>query len=139
MRQIGSGNQNAQTEAEKDVFHPPTIPTLCQCLHCGEEYESYLIQWNTDRLIAGRFGHWVCPTEDCDGVGFGFDILPIDPDYVDEYGNRVWSEDDDADDLDDVEALDDLLVDESMIEGLDQAADIEAWLSEDEDDESIPF
>jgi len=137
MSHVGPSNQNAQTEAEKDVFRPPTIPTIVQCLHCGEEYESYMIQWIESRDT----GFWCCPTEGCDGKGFGFDILPIDPEYVDEYGNRVWSADegvDEFDDMTDVEELDDLLADESMIEGLDEAADIEAWLSED-DDESIPF
>ena len=30
---------------EGDPFGPPAIPTLVGCLHCGEEYESYRIEW----------------------------------------------------------------------------------------------
>jgi len=46
----------------------------------------------------------VLPIEGCDGRGFGFDILPVDPNYRDERGG--WFSDDDGED-DDEMAIDD--------------------------------
>ena len=37
-------------------------------------------------------GFWCCPMPGCDGIGFGFDIFPVDPEYRDERG---WFADDD--------------------------------------------
>jgi hypothetical protein len=80
-----------------DPFGPPAIPTLVGCLHCGEEYESYLIEWRVRRSLDGEMrGFWCCPTPGCDGIGFGFDILPVDEDYEDENG-KIWIGDDDED------------------------------------------
>jgi hypothetical protein len=81
-----------------DPFGPPAIPTLVACLHCGDEYESYLIERRRDRDSDGRMRWWwCCPTPGCGGRGFGFDILPIDQDWTDEEGNRMWVDDDDDD------------------------------------------
>ncbi|MCA9235368.1 MAG: hypothetical protein KDA44_07840 [Planctomycetales bacterium] len=108
-----------------DPFHPPTIPTMVNCLHCGEQYDSYLIEW---RIIHNRdgaeLGFWCCPTPGCDGLGFGCDILPADPEWRDERGG--WCDDDDADwydydDDDDADAAD-----------LDPGGDIEF-------DDDVPF
>ena len=49
-------------------------------------------------------GFWCCPIPGCDGRGFGFDILPTDPEYQDERGGWVsfddeGDEDDQGDDL----------------------------------------
>lgn len=76
-----------------DPFGPPPISTLVCCLHCGREYDSYRIEW---RAEPGKRGFWCCPIPGCDGIGFGFDILPVDPDYQDEHGG--WVYDDDSDD-----------------------------------------
>lgn len=83
-----------------DCFKPPAIPTLVHCLHCGEEYESYLMYWETGVDARGKpDGFWCCGTDGCDGRGFGFDVFPIDPDYVGEDGRRMsWSDDDEAED-----------------------------------------
>lgn len=35
----------------------------------------------------------------CGGCGFGFDILPVDPDYQDERGGWVSDDGDDSDDF----------------------------------------
>lgn len=35
----------------------------------------------------GEGWHWVCPTPGCGAAGFGFDILPTDPEWKDEHGN----------------------------------------------------
>ena len=82
-----------------DPFGPPAVPTLVGCLHCQQEYESYLIE---RRQEPGRDGvprwWWCCPIEGCDGRGFGFDILPVDHDWTDEDGERIWTDDEDDDD-----------------------------------------
>jgi len=81
---------------ETDPFRPPAIPTLVGCLHCGQAYESYRIEWRIERTVEGRSqGFWCCPIEGCDGRGFCCDIFPLDPNYTDEDGNRVWCDTDD--------------------------------------------
>src|SRR5438552_14924820 len=82
-----------------DPFGPPAVPTLVACLHCGEEYESDRIEWRVEQDADGRpHGFWWCPTTGCDGKGFGFDILPVDPNYRDEHGG--WVHDDEEADED---------------------------------------
>jgi len=94
-------------DPESDVFGPPVIPTQVGCLHCGQEYESYLIEWRVETTAAGQaHGFWCCPTPGCGGKGFGCDILPTDPTYQDERGGWVWT--DEADELEaELEDLDD--------------------------------
>lgn len=79
-------------EAMDDPFGPPSIPVEVHCLHCGQVYESYLIEWRSDDIgIKNCKGFWCCPIPGCDGKGFGFDIFPIDPDYRDEEtGELMW-------------------------------------------------
>ena len=89
--------------AERDPFRPPTVPVIVHCLHCDQEYESYLIHWVEDAIESDSPGFWCCPTPGCDGKGFGFDIFPIDPDYRDEQGNLMWMEDDDDEEYDEVD------------------------------------
>ena len=77
-------------DPDRDPFRPPAIPTLVACLHCGQEYESYRIEWRVESDSAGRpHGFWRCPTPGCGGAGFGCDIFPVDPDYRDERGGWV--------------------------------------------------
>lgn len=81
-----------------DPFRPPAIPTEVGCIHCGEEYDSYRIEWRVFTLDDGRqHGFWCCPMPGCDGKGFGFDILPTDPDYQDENGGWIHDEEDEGD------------------------------------------
>lgn len=107
-------------EAERDVFRPPSIPTEVFCLHCRREYSSYLIHWREEVGQDGvKHGFWCCPIPGCDGKGFGFDIYPIDPDYVDEHtGEKMWDYDDDEDEWDDDEdspaILEECIVEEIM-------------------------
>ena len=93
---------------DADCFKPPAIPTEVHCIHCGHEYESYLIEWRTMRDERGReMGFWCCPVEGCDGAGFGFDILPTDPEYIGEDGQPMFCFDDDEwdeEELDEFEA-----------------------------------
>jgi hypothetical protein len=79
-----------------DCFRPPEIPIEVFCAHCQQEYDSYLIHWVEDSSFANG-GYWACPTPDCDGKGFTFDIWPTDPDWTDEHGNKVcFLDDEDA-------------------------------------------
>ena len=78
-------------DADADPFRPPVLSTLVHCLHCGEEYDSYRIEWRIETDYRGQpHGFWCCPIENCDGRGFGFDIFPVDPEYRDEDGNKMW-------------------------------------------------
>ena len=97
--------------AERDSFRPPTVSVIVHCLHCDQEYESYLIHWVDETPESDAPGFWCCPTPGCDGKGFGFDIFPIDPDYRDEQGNLMWVEDDDDEDYDEADELVDREVD----------------------------
>ncbi|MEM6313076.1 MAG: hypothetical protein AAF743_03270 [Planctomycetota bacterium] len=79
-----------------DGFQPPEEPTEVGCLHCGEVFESYMM---VRRPIDGMEGeHWCCPTPGCTGIGFGFDIFPTDPDWVDPEGRLQIIHDDDEED-----------------------------------------
>ena len=85
-----------------DPFRPPEVPTEVHCLHCGQEYESYLIEWREETDREGKIqGFWCCPIPGCDGMGFGFDLLPTDPEYRDEHGG--WVSDDEPDEEESVE------------------------------------
>ena len=80
-------------------------PSKSGCLHCHETYDSYLIEWRIETDEKGeKHGFWCCPTENCDGRGFGFDILPTDPNYHDERGGWVWTDDEDEEEYDDLPA-----------------------------------
>jgi len=83
---------------DDDPFGPPVIPTEVQCLHCGREYQSYLIQWVEEIVDGEARGFWRCPTPGCDGAGFGFDIFPTDPAWVDPTGQLQFVSDDDEED-----------------------------------------
>ena len=94
-------------DAENDTFRPTAISTLVGCLHCGEEYDSYRIEWRVETDHNGRaHGFWCCPIPNCDGRGFGFDIFPIDPNYRDEDGNKIWVDESEEDKNDPDDELD---------------------------------
>jgi hypothetical protein len=80
-----------------DPFGPPEVSVEVECLHCGQQYQSHLIEWRIESDADGSLhGFWCCPTPGCGGMGFGFDILPTDPNYRDERGG--WVQDDYAED-----------------------------------------
>jgi hypothetical protein len=116
---------------DNDPFGPPAISTLVHCIHCGEEYDSYKIEWRIERDSDGQpHGFWCCPEEGCDGKGFGFDIFPVDPEYRDENGELMWFGDDDEDfDDDDDEDDEDFWMDDEAVQGK----------SLDDDDDANPF
>lgn len=95
-------------EPGSDPFGPPLVPTLVGCLHCQQEYDSYLIEWRVERRVDGQpWGFWACPIEGCGGAGFGVDIFPVDPNYRDEHGGWVHDDEDDDDEDEDDDEDDD--------------------------------
>ena len=91
------GNPEAAWDANderrrKDCFAPPQDPCECYCLHCGRVFTSDKIWFQ--RVVGdpmGLDGFWMCPTPNCDGAGFTFDIFPTDPDHP---ANDGWCYDD---------------------------------------------
>src|SRR5687768_9723414 len=64
---------------QHDQMAPPMEPCECYCLHCGRTFMSDGIWFQ--RVIGskdGFEGFWMCPTPNCDGAGFTFDIFPTD-------------------------------------------------------------
>lgn len=91
-------------DPDRDPFHPPAISTLVHCIHCGEEYDSFRIEWRVEPDATGQpHGFWCCPVPGCGGMGFGFDIFPVDPEYRNEDGELMWSADDEDDEFDEDE------------------------------------
>lgn len=119
-------------EAWEDCFHPPSISTLVHCIHCNEEYDSWRIEWREFvREDGTTHGFWCCPIEGCGGAGFGFDIFPVDPNYIDPDGRDMgeWVETDD-------EEIDDDDEDGDAEEDWDEEDDGEfEWPKEDDDED----
>jgi hypothetical protein len=73
----------------RDCFAPPREPCECYCLHCGRVFMSDGIWFQ--RVVGARDGFegfWMCPTPNCGGSGFTFDIFPTDPDHP---ANEGWT------------------------------------------------
>jgi hypothetical protein len=80
-------------DPEDDCFAPPKESCECYCLHCGRVFMSDQMWFQ--RVIGARDGFngfWMCPTPNCGGAGFTFDIFPTDPDHP---ANAGWCYDDD--------------------------------------------
>lgn len=78
-----------------DQMAPPSEPCECHCLHCGRTFMSDRIWFQ--KVIGdptGFDGFWMCPTPNCGGAGFTFDIFPTDPDHPANDGCYSWDEDD---------------------------------------------
>lgn len=81
-------------DPDNDPYRPPDIPTMVVCSQCGKEFDSYLMQWQQVVIQDELVGFWACPTQSCEGSGFGIDIIPLDPEYGKEYLPTVPSESD---------------------------------------------
>ena len=84
-----------------DPMAPPREACECWCLHCRRTFVSSEMWFQ--RVIGARdgfTGFWMCPTHNCSGAGFGFDIYPTDPAHP---ANEGWIDDDDEDYTDDEE------------------------------------
>src|SRR5687768_4783580 len=105
-RQAESGDPQADEERwdaddprrVRDQMAPPREPCECYCLHCERVFMSDAIWFQ--RVIGdpdGFDGFWMCPTPNCSGAGFTFDIFPTDPDHP---ANEGWHYDDDDEEED---------------------------------------
>lgn len=72
----------------RNIDAPPEIPTLVRCTCCSEEYDSYLLVWvpasNASQSNQSSGGKWCCPTEGCNGHGFGHHINPLEDGELEE-------------------------------------------------------
>jgi hypothetical protein len=93
-----------------DPMAPPREPCECYCLHCERVFMSSEMWFQRVINDPGGFpGFWMCPTPNCDGAGYLFDIFPTDPAHPDNrdcYGDEEGDEfdpefDDIEDELDD--------------------------------------
>lgn len=83
-------------EVRRDPMGPPAEPCECFCLHCRRIFMSDQIWFQ--RVIGaqdGFPGFWMCPTPNCDGAGFTFDIFPTDPNHPANEGWQTTDEDED--------------------------------------------
>lgn len=72
----------------RDPMAPPEVPCECWCMHCNRTFMSDKIWFQ--KVIgdpSGFDGFWMCPTPNCDGAGFTFDIFPTDPAHP---ANEGW-------------------------------------------------
>lgn len=89
---------------QKDQFAPPAEPCECYCLHCQRTFMSDGIWFQ--KVVGdpqGFDGFWMCPTPNCSGAGFTFDIFPTDPNHP---ANEGWTCDDDFDEVEFEEEFD---------------------------------
>lgn len=90
---------------QKDQMAPPSESCECYCLHCGRVFMSDLMWFQ--KVVGdkrGFDGFWRCPTPNCSGAGFTFDIFPTDPSHP---ANAGWVDDEyDEDEESDVEIVD---------------------------------
>ena len=98
-----------------DQFAPPQDPCECWCMHCRRVFMSDAIWFQRVINDPQDFpGFWKCPTPNCGGAGFTFDIFPTDPDHP---ANDGWcySDDDNEEEEDDCdsESGDDFFADAS--------------------------
>jgi hypothetical protein len=87
---------------QEDCFAPPKDPVECYCLHCQRTFMSDQMWF---QRIIGRGkgeldGFWMCPTNNCSGAGFTFDIFPTDPTHPANSGWTYFDTDDDDEEYD---------------------------------------
>jgi hypothetical protein len=89
-----SQNQPPDDSGRDDCFAPPAEPCECYCLHCQRVFMSDGMWFQKVINAKDDFkGFWMCPTPNCDGAGFTFDIFPTDPDHP---ANSGWYDEDDS-------------------------------------------
>lgn len=89
----GMAGEKPSEEGWDDPFAPPTEPCECSCLHCGRTFMSAKMWFQ--RVKGSEDGFWMCPTPNCGGAGFCFDIFPTDPKHP---ANDGWHHSDDDED-----------------------------------------
>ena len=80
-------------DALSDPFKPPDEEVEVECIHCGKTYSSDEIAWRNDPTAPGGKGFWCCPMPGCDGIGFNFDIHPLESLLEDDDEDDEFDED----------------------------------------------
>ena len=89
---------------DDDSMGPPKEPCECWCMHCKRTFMSDRMWFQ--RVVGdpqGFRGFWMCPTPNCGGAGFTFDIFPTDPDHPANDGWVSFEDDEDEDEDEDGE------------------------------------
>ena len=118
-----SGMSEVAPPSGDDNFAPPKDPCECYCLHCGRVFMSDQIWFQ--KVIGARDGFpgfWMCPTPNCSGAGFTFDIFPTDPDHP---ANAGWVDDDEEEAEIEEEEEQEWDPDETKYAELDEEAELE--------------
>src|SRR5436309_1691047 len=92
-----ASSQESDDESSRDPMAPPEVPCECYCLHCGRTFMSD--QMWLQRVKGSRDGFdgfWMCPTPNCGGAGFTFDIFPTDPDHPANEGWHYFDDDEEG-------------------------------------------
>ncbi len=87
------GRPPGAPESADDPMGPPKEPCECWCMHCNRTFMSTEMWFQ--RVVGdpqGFKGFWMCPTPNCGGAGFCFDVFPTDPDHP---ANEGWHSTDD--------------------------------------------
>lgn len=98
-RRGDSASSDDPSEPPRDHMAPPREPCECFCLHCRRVFMSDRIWFQ--RVIGAKDGFpgfWMCPTPNCGGAGFTFDIFPTDPAHP---ANEGWQSTDECEDEED--------------------------------------
>lgn len=89
-------------ERDERTFPPPIDAIMVYCLHCGKEYmSSEMVFRSGEETPSMPGGLWCCATPGCRVGGFGLDIFPVDPEWVDPNGRLDIGGAGDDDELDD--------------------------------------
>lgn len=113
-REVDSPNDDAaeawdahDARRQADQFAPPEMPCECWCMHCRRVFMSDAVWFQ--RVVndpQGFAGFWKCPTANCDGAGFTFDIFPTDSEHPANAGWTYDDGDDEAPEFDDAAEAD---------------------------------
>ena len=89
METPGDNSPQESCDPQADHFRPPSIPTEVQCTYCRREFDSWKMEWHEEYCDGEIQGFWCCPTDGCGGRGFGFNIWPTEPNYIDPDGRDL--------------------------------------------------
>jgi DNA-directed RNA polymerase subunit N (RpoN/RPB10) len=88
-RDIGHWVDDPPADPATDDWRPPTTPTPVRCEKCGRRFSSTQMRWVSTEE-AGELAGWYCIDPKCFGMGFGEDVRPTDPVYVDEWNRKFY-------------------------------------------------
>jgi hypothetical protein len=86
---------------QDDQMAPPMEPCECYCLHCQRVFMSDQMWFQKVVNSKDGFkGFWMCPTPNCSGAGFTFDIFPTDDNHPANANWEYWDDDEELDEQD---------------------------------------